>query len=56
VIEDTIRETLPPDFQTAEFLVDHGMVDRVVLRKDLPATLAAILSILMAGRARLLAA
>ena len=36
VIEQTIRETLPAGFQTAEFLVEHGMVDRVVTRKELP--------------------
>ena len=32
VIEQTIRETLPPGFQRAEFLVERGMVDRVVTR------------------------
>jgi acetyl-CoA carboxylase carboxyl transferase subunit beta len=52
VIEDTIRETLPPDFQTAEFVAEHGMVDRVVNRKDLPAVLASILRTLMMGRSR----
>ena len=52
VIEQTVRETLPPDFQTAEFQVEHGMVDRVVARKDLPAILGSILRTLMAGRAR----
>ncbi len=35
VIEETIRETLPDDFQTAEYLLDHGMVDMVVRRHDL---------------------
>ena len=52
VIEQTVRETLPPDFQTAEFQVEHGMVDRVVARKDLPGVLGSILRTLMAGRAR----
>lgn len=56
VIEDTIRETLPPGFQTAEFQVERGMVDRVVARKSLPTILASILRTLMLGRARLLAA
>lgn len=32
VIEQTVRETLPPGFQTAEYLLDHGMVDQVVPR------------------------
>jgi acetyl-CoA carboxylase carboxyl transferase subunit beta len=53
VIEDTIRETLPPGFQTAEFLVERGMVDQVVARKDLPGVLARILRTLMSARARL---
>lgn len=35
VIEQTIRETLPPDFQTAEFLLEHGQVDAVRHRADL---------------------
>jgi acetyl-CoA carboxylase carboxyl transferase subunit beta len=52
VIEETIRETLPPGFQRSEYLVDKGMVDRVVARKDLPDTLGSILQILMQGRAR----
>jgi acetyl-CoA carboxylase carboxyl transferase subunit beta len=51
VIEDTIREALPPGFQTAEFQVERGMVDRVVTRQDLPGVLGSILRTLMAGRA-----
>ena len=43
VIQDTIREELPPDFQTAEYLQDHGMIDIVVHRKELKNTLADIL-------------
>ncbi len=46
VIQETIRETLPTGFQRAEYLQEHGMVDMVVARKDLPATLGRILSIL----------
>jgi acetyl-CoA carboxylase carboxyl transferase subunit beta len=52
VIEETIRETLPPGFQRSEYLVEKGMVDKVVGRKDLPETLGSILRILMQGRAR----
>ncbi len=52
VIEETIRETLPPGFQTAEFQVERGMVDAVVARKDLPAVLGALLRMLMQGRTR----
>jgi acetyl-CoA carboxylase carboxyl transferase subunit beta len=51
VIEQTIRETLPPGFQRSEYLVEKGMVDRVTARKDLPATLGSILGTLMMGRA-----
>ena len=35
VIESTIRQKLPQDFQTSEFLLEHGMIDMVVHRKDL---------------------
>jgi acetyl-CoA carboxylase carboxyl transferase subunit beta len=52
VIEQTIRETLPPGFQRAEFLVERGMIDLVVVRKDIPRVLGSILQTLMAGRAR----
>lgn len=47
VIEETVRETLPPDFQTAEYLLEHGMVDIVVPRKDMKETLSRILDLLM---------
>jgi acetyl-CoA carboxylase carboxyl transferase subunit beta len=43
VIEQTIRQKLPPDFQTAEFLLAHGMIDMVVQRRDLRMTLGRIL-------------
>jgi acetyl-CoA carboxylase carboxyl transferase subunit beta len=46
VIQDTIREALPPGFQRAEYLLEHGMVDMVVKRHDLPATLARIVDLL----------
>jgi acetyl-CoA carboxylase carboxyl transferase subunit beta len=52
VIEETIRETLPPGFQRSEYLVDKGMVDKVVGRKDLPLALGSLLKTLMLGRAR----
>lgn len=47
VIEETVRETLPENFQTAEHLLEHGMVDIVVERKDMKDTLVNILSILL---------
>lgn len=46
VIENTIRQKLPDDFQTAEFLQSHGMIDRIVQRHELPDVLDRILSIL----------
>ncbi len=46
VIEQTIRETLPEGFQRAEYLLDHGMLDRVVARKDMRGELASILRML----------
>lgn len=53
VIEQTIRETLPPGFQKSEFLVERGMIDRVVTRGELKAVLGSILKTLMMGRGRL---
>ena len=50
VIEQTIREKLPEGFQRAEYLLDHGMLDMVVHRAELPATLARVLGLLMARR------
>jgi acetyl-CoA carboxylase carboxyl transferase subunit beta len=46
VIEQTLREKLPEGFQTAEYLLEHGMVDMVVKRHDIPETLARLLKIL----------
>ncbi|MEJ8546981.1 acetyl-CoA carboxylase, carboxyltransferase subunit beta [Brevibacillus borstelensis] len=40
VIEQTIRQELPKDFQTAEFLLNHGQLDMVVHRKDMRSTLS----------------
>jgi acetyl-CoA carboxylase carboxyl transferase subunit beta len=40
VIEQTIRQKLPADFQTAEFMMNHGMVDMIVARSDLRTTIA----------------
>lgn len=44
VIEQTIRQKLPKDFQTAEFVLDKGFIDAVVKRKDLKKTLVKILT------------
>jgi acetyl-CoA carboxylase carboxyl transferase subunit beta len=50
VIEQTIRQQLPPGFQRSEFLLEHGMVDMVVSRKDLKATLERTLRWFERGR------
>jgi acetyl-CoA carboxylase carboxyl transferase subunit beta len=47
VIEETIREKLPEGFQRSEYLLEHGMVDIVVPRKELKETLARIVRLLM---------
>lgn len=46
VIEQTIKQQLPDDFQRAEFLLDHGLIDKVVDRKDLKKTIAKIITLL----------
>ena len=50
VIEETVREKLPEDFQTAEYLQDHGMVDSVVPRAEQPEFLGRVLGFLMGQR------
>ncbi len=46
VIEQTIKQPLPEDFQRAEFLLDHGIIDMVVERKNLRDTLAKLFELL----------
>ena len=46
VIEQTVREKLPDGFQRAEYLHEHGIVDMVVKRTELKATLARLISLL----------
>ncbi len=47
VIEGTIREKLPDDFQTAEYLQEHGMVDMIVSRLDMKSTLSNVIRLLL---------
>ncbi len=47
VVQATVKEELPTDFQTAEFLLKHGFVDRIVERKKLAAEIGLLLSILL---------
>ena len=46
VIEQTIKQELPDDFQTAEFLMEHGFLDMIVERKDIKETLAGLMEYL----------
>lgn len=50
VIKDTTQAELPPGFQTAEFLLDHGLIDAIVPRKELKTRLCTYLDYLMANR------
>ena len=47
VIEETIREKLPEGFQRAEYLLEHGMIDRIVQRKDLAKEIGGLLRFFM---------
>ena len=47
VIQDTVRETLPDEFQTAEYVKDHGGIDLVVERKYLNSTIGTLLNVLL---------
>lgn len=43
VIEQTIKQKLPEDFQSSEFLLEHGFIDKIVERKDMKSTIAKII-------------
>jgi acetyl-CoA carboxylase carboxyl transferase subunit beta len=46
VIEQTIKQQLPEDFQRAEFLLEHGFIDKIVDRKDIKKTIAKLIELL----------
>ena len=50
VIKDTTQAELPPGFQTAEFLLERGLIDAIVSRKEMKSRLACYLDFLTAGR------
>ena len=50
VIKDTTKQTLPPGFQTAEFLLKHGLVDQIVSRLDMRDRLRDLLLALHVGK------
>ena len=43
VIEQTIKQKLPEGFQSSEFLLEHGFIDKIVERKDMKSTIAKLL-------------
>ena len=47
VIQDTVSETLPEEFQTAEYVKDHGFLDLVIERKYLNSTIGTLLSVML---------
>jgi len=47
VIQDTVRETLPDEFQTAEYVKDHGGIDLVIKRQNLRNTITTLISVLL---------
>lgn len=49
VIEETIKQELPEGFQRSEFLLEHGMIDHIVDRRELKGTVALILRHQFAG-------
>ena len=50
VIEQTIKQQLPDDFQTAEFLLQHGMIDMIINRKELKQTIANLVSLTVGNK------
>jgi acetyl-CoA carboxylase carboxyl transferase subunit beta len=55
VIKDTTQAELPPGFQTAEFLLDHGLIDAIVSRREMKERLASYLDYLTAGARQVVA-
>ncbi len=52
VIEQTIKQTLPEGFQRSEYLLERGMIDMIVERREMKATLGRLLSMLRRGPKR----
>jgi acetyl-CoA carboxylase carboxyl transferase subunit beta len=46
VIEQTIRQKLPPGFQRSEFLLEHGLIDMIVARKNMKEEISKLLDYL----------
>ena len=45
VIEQTIKQKLPEGFQSSEFLLEHGFIDKIVQRKDMKSTIAKLIKL-----------
>jgi acetyl-CoA carboxylase carboxyl transferase subunit beta len=56
VIKDTTQAELPPGFQTAEFLLDHGLIDAIIHRKELKERLMDYLNYMTPGQGQVAAA
>jgi acetyl-CoA carboxylase carboxyl transferase subunit beta len=52
VVKETTHQNLPPGFQTAEFMMEHGLVDMIVHRSELKERLASLLGYMMPDGAR----
>ncbi len=52
VIKETTHQNLPPGFQTAEFLQDHGLIDLIVHRKKMRKTISELLAYLLSASQR----
>ncbi len=52
VIKQTVGETLPAGFQRSEFLLEHGAIDLIIERRDLPARVSKLVELLMNGGKR----
>jgi acetyl-CoA carboxylase carboxyl transferase subunit beta len=50
VIKETTKQTLPPGFQTAEFLLQKGLIDQIVNRLDMRDRLRDLLSVMQVGK------
>jgi len=50
IVEEATRQSLPKGFQSAEFAMEHGMIDKIVHRKDMRQVLGKILSLHRKGR------
>jgi acetyl-CoA carboxylase carboxyl transferase subunit beta len=50
VIEQTIRQKLPEGFQTSEFLLEHGMIDKIIHRRQLKVSLSHYIDLLLQGK------